>query len=244
MATKFPETSFFLPTKTASLAAALHSAPGQRLVILCHGFTGHKGEIGRIFVHTSRALAKAGLNALRFDFMGSGDSTGDFSQMTPNTQIRDLLDVHAWAKPRYRKIAFLGFSFGGATAICAAFQAQPRPDALLTWSAVPSLQWWMSKPPKGWEPEPGNPLLPGKRFYRDRPKIDVPESYVALDVPRFQIQGDRDNEEFLERFSAYCPKKNSAVRHLVIPGADHVFSQWKHRRQVIKESVAWLKKAI
>jgi alpha/beta superfamily hydrolase len=244
MPSSFPEVPFTLRTPRAHLAAVLHRAPGKKLVILCHGFTGNKQESGRLFVLTARALQKAGINALRFDFMGSGDSSGDFNQMSPNTQIQDALDVLKWSQRRYQKIALLGLSFGGATTICAAHQAHPRPDALLTWSSVPSFNWWRSKPPSGEEPQPGNPLRTGKRFFTDRPKVDVPEAYVALDIPRLQIQGDHDLAEFRERFAAYWPKNDPLVRHLVVPGADHVFTTWQHRRTVIAESVRWLKKQL
>ena len=242
MKTSFAETPFILRTPHAHLSAVLHRAPGKRLVIFCHGFTGTKTESGRLFVQTARALQKAGINALRFDFMGSGDSSGDFNQMTPNTQIQDALDVFAWARRRYNKIAFLGLSFGAATAICAAHQARIRPDALLTWSSVPSLHWWNSTPPTGVKSAGTNPLDVGKRFWTDRPKVDVPEAYVALDIPRCQIQGDQDLPEFRERFAAFCPKNDPLVRHLVVPGADHVFTTWEHRRRLIAESVRWLKK--
>ena len=237
----FPETPLVLRTKHAHLSAVLHRAPGKRLVILCHGFTGSKQENGRLFVLTARALQKAGLNALRFDFGGSGDSSGLFSEMTPNTQIRDALDVLAWAQRRYTKIAFLGLSFGGATTICASQQARRKPDALLTWSSVPSLRWWNSTPPAAW-PREKNPLDVGPAFFKDRSKVDVPEAYVALDIPRLQIQGDNDIPEFRERFTVYCPKNDPRVRHLVVPGADHVFTNWTHRKLVIAESVRWLKK--
>ncbi len=237
----FPETPFTLRTKHAHLAAVLHRAPGKSLVILCHGFTGNKIESGRLFVQTARALQKAGINALRFDFMGSGDSSGNFCDMSPSSQVRDALQVLAWGRRRYKKVALLGLSFGGGTVICAAHQAKPRPDALLTWSSVPAFRWWN---PKGAFPHNPrkNPLIPGPAFYTQRPKVDIPEAYVALDIPRFQIQGDKDLPEFRERFEAYCPKNDPLVRHLVIPGADHVFTDWSHRKQVIAESVRWLKR--
>jgi alpha/beta superfamily hydrolase len=245
MKSAFPEEPFVIRSRHAHLSAVLHRATGKRLVILCHGFTGTKSESGRLFVHTARALQKAGLNALRFDFAGSGDSSGDFSEMTPNTQIRDALDVLAWGRRRYKKVAFLGLSFGGGTSICAAYHAKPWPDALLTWSSVPDFKWWRSTFSQGGGiPAVGNPMIPGRRFYTDRPEIDVPEAYVALDIPRLQIQGDKDIPEFRERFADYCPKNNPLVRHLVIPGADHVFTTWTHRKQVIAESVRWLKKQL
>ncbi len=57
-------------------------------------------EQNRQFWPTATDLHKAGLNALRFDFMGSGDSSGEFSQMSPNTQIRDTLEVLEWGQRR------------------------------------------------------------------------------------------------------------------------------------------------
>src|SRR5271155_5466123 len=101
MPSSFPGTPFNLRTPRAHLAAVLHRAPGKRLVILCHGFTGNKIESGRLFVQTARALQQAGISALRFDFMGSGDSSGEFNQMTPDTQIQDALDALAWSRRRY-----------------------------------------------------------------------------------------------------------------------------------------------
>jgi len=233
MKSAFPETPFTIHTPRAHLAAVLHRAPGKNLVILCHGFTGTKAESGRLFVQTARALQKAGLSALRFDFMGSGDSSGAFNEMTPNTQIRDALNVLAWGRRRYKKVAFLGLSFGGATVICASYLARPHPDALLTWSSVPNLKDWLVTKPGGDKPSAVNPLAPGKRFYVDWPKVDVPEAYVALKIPRLQIQGDNDIPGFRETFSTYCPQNDPLVRHLVIPGADHTFNKWEHRRRVI-----------
>jgi pimeloyl-ACP methyl ester carboxylesterase len=114
---------------------------------------------------------------------------------------------------------------------------------LLTWSSVPGFRWWRDDA-SGCKPRENNPLDVGPQFFKDRPKVDVPEAYVALDIPRLQIQGDQDLPDFRERFAAYCPKNDPLVRHLVIPGADHVFNNWTHRKQVIAESVRWLKKQL
>jgi alpha/beta superfamily hydrolase len=234
------ENPLVLRTREARLAAVLHRGRGKRLVICCHGFTGTKCESGRLFVSTARAMQKAGLDVLRFDFMGSGDSEGEFNEMTPNTQIRDARAVLAWGQRRYERVAMLGLSLGGATVICAAYEAKRRPDALLTWSSVPAFRWWRDLVGPGEKPKAGNPLIPGRGFYTDRPQVDVPEAYVALTIPRLQIQGDRDLAGFRERFATYCPQGDPLVRHLVIPGADHVFTKWEHRRRVIGESVRWL----
>ena len=239
-------THFLLKTPAGRLAAILHPASGKKLVIFCHGFGGSKTENGRLFVQTALAFQKAGFNVLRFDFWGSGESDGAFNEVTPNTQIRDALAALAWGRKRYKKVALLGLSFGGATSICASYQAKSkvRPDALLTWSSVPSLRWWNATPSKENPPSAANPLAVGKRFFTDRPKVDVGEAYVALTIPRLQIQGDNDIPEFRERFAAYCPQNDPRVRHLVLAGADHVFTKWADRSKVIAESVKWMKKTL
>ena len=35
-------------------------------------------------------------------------------------------------------------------------------------------------------------MLPGKIFYTDRPKINVPQAYCSLGIPKLQIQGTAD----------------------------------------------------
>jgi alpha/beta superfamily hydrolase len=240
MAAPFPEKLFFLPTPHTRLAAVLHPAPSKSLVILCHGFTGTKSESGRLFIQAARAFQRAGLNALRFDFWGSGDSPGRFNEMTPNTQIRDALAVLAWGRRRYKKIAFLGLSLGGGTVICASYLAKRRPDALLTWSSLPGFKWWRTQPDQAFVR--GDEIHVGRRFFTDRPKVDVPEAFVALDLPRMQIQGDRDLPDFMQRFASFCPKKDPFARHLIIPGADHTFNEWSHRQRVMVESTRFLKK--
>ena len=224
------------------LAAVHHVVDSKRLVILAHGFTGTKCEAGRLFVQTARALAEAGISALRFDFWGSGDSEGSFDEASPNTEIADLHRVIAWArKQRYTDIGVLGLSLGAAVSICTVAE-NPHVKTLVTWSAVPKLAGWTKAVagPGGIikkDPISGSPL-----FAKDHPKTDVPESYVFLKIPKLQIQGDNDLPGFLEGFQTYFPAASAPKKHVVIPGADHVFTSWPVRRKVIKLTVDWFRK--
>ena len=58
-------------------------ATGWPSVVVLHGFTGNRIEGHRNFVLLARKLAARGVACLRFDFRGSGESQGDFSEMTP-----------------------------------------------------------------------------------------------------------------------------------------------------------------
>ena len=233
------EEIFFIDTKHGRLAAVLHRASAGKIVILSHGYTGNKQENGRLFVTAARTLAAAGISALRFDFTGSGDSSGEFYEVSPNTEIRDLLDVIAWARrKKFRDIGLLGLSFGGAVSICVSAQS-PDVKTLVTWSAVPEFSEWRPGPDEHFPKKSPNPMKPGKMFYIDRPKVDVPQAYCSIEVPKLQIQGTADLPGFLEEFSFYFPRAKDPKKHLVIPEADHVFTNWVHRKKVIAHTLKW-----
>ena len=95
-------------------------------VVFFHGFTGTKVEPHRIFVKTARRLASAGFYALRFDFRGSGDSEGDFSEMTIGGEVSDAIrsiDVLTEVESvDVGRIGVLGLSMGGCVAACVSGQ--------------------------------------------------------------------------------------------------------------------------
>jgi len=231
-----PERPLRLKGPNGPLAAVLHAASPHRLVLMAHGFTGTKVENGRLFVQTARALASRGISALRFDFWGSGESGGEFCDMSPNTEIADLHFLIRWATRRYPAVGVLGLSFGGAVSICTCVE-HPEVGALVTWSSVPSFRSWRNDRPPGRRSR--NPLEPGPQFWSDRPRIDVPEAYARLAMPKLQIQGDQDLPSFLERFREYFPNAAAPKKHLVLRGADHVFTTWSHRRTAIARTAEW-----
>ena len=234
----------FLKIKSpnGALSAVLHQEDLKKVVILAHGFTGTKCENGRLFVQAARAMAEAGISALRFDFWGSGDSEGSFDQATPNTEIADLHAVIGWVVKRgFTEIGVLGLSLGGAVSICTVAE-NPHVKVLTTWSSVPQFEGWTKGVigPDGIVR--GNPLSGGVGMNTDRPKVDVPEAYVSLKIPKLQIQGDNDIPGFREGFEKFFPLASKPKKHVVVPGGDHVFCNWPIRQKVIKQTVNWFLK--
>lgn len=228
--------------KRGGLAAVLHQADPKRLVILAHGYTGTKCENGRLFVQTARALAEAGISALRFDFWGSGDSDGGFEDVSPNTEIADLHAVIAWARrKRYTEIGVLGLSLGGAVSICTVAENR-HVKTLVTWSSVPKLAGWTKGVINASGVIARDPIVGGPGLSTDHPKVDVPEAYGSLRIPKLQIQGDNDIPGFREGFETFFPAATAPKKHVVIPGADHVFTAWPIRRKVIRLTVNWFQK--
>lgn len=90
-------------------------------LVYCHGFTGHKLETHAIFVKIARMLEKQNVVSVRFDFTGSGESDGEFQNMSMTTEVRDCEEVLKFCSNLSfvdkDNINILGFSMGGAVAI-------------------------------------------------------------------------------------------------------------------------------
>lgn len=85
-------------------------------VLMLHGITGDKTGSHRLFVHMARALAARGIAALRFDMRGSGDSEGEFQDMTLASEASDAQVALEWLIGRPEidsaRIGVLGLSLG------------------------------------------------------------------------------------------------------------------------------------
>ncbi len=138
--------SLYFKNEGQLLTGTLHSPQGRRqkfpAVVLFHGFGGHKIESHMLFVATSRALEKAGIVTFRFDFRGSGESEGAFSEITPSGEISDGLRAVEvlMEQPEVdaARVGILGLSLGGLVASAVAGQLGEVKSVVL-WSAVANL---------------------------------------------------------------------------------------------------------
>ena len=112
----------WIASRGKRLSAMLHRPdtvkPETPLVICCHGFTGDKIGANQLTLNLTKKLAAAGYIALRFDFIGSGDSEGEFAADTiVSGWQEDLYNVVEWAKQQTQfaaaPILLYGHSLGG-----------------------------------------------------------------------------------------------------------------------------------
>jgi len=93
----------------------------KAFIIFCHCFTCSKEVITTY--RLSRLLAEQGYAVLRFDFMGLGNSKGDFADTTFTSTQDDLNSAINFLTQHYKSPDFLmGHSLGGTTAISIAQQ--------------------------------------------------------------------------------------------------------------------------
>jgi len=230
------------------IVGMLHQGGRKELVLLCHGFTGHKVESRRIFVELGRCIAQDGADALRFDFYGSGDSAGAFADTRISHNIANLRDALEWARQRgYEKVAVLGLSMGAATAILTL--AETLADALITWSAVPDMRKVFEahintvyRVPEhnglyeheGW--------LIKKEFWEEALHYDVAAAFARLAMPKFILQGSADDPVFVDGFHHFRDLAVPPADFMEIPGASHTFIAPAHRHQAIRQTLIWLKR--
>ena len=221
-------------------------APG---IIMCHGFTGHKAETHRLFVEAARDFARNGLAVLRFDFRGSGDSGGEFHEMTVSREIDDAraaLDFLT-ARPEVdpARVGVLGLSLGGCVAACLA-GADERLRALVLWAAVGHLERSFAR----LAPEFTGDILDmngwslGRGFLDDLPNIQPLrqlENYVG---PSLVVHGSNDETVPPSDASDYRLALGGRCRLHMVEGADHVFSTRHYKAEAIEVSRDFLVSAL
>jgi len=114
----------FTGASGAALSARLELPVDGRpkgYALFAHCFTCGKNLRGAVAV--SRALTRAGIGVLRFDFTGLGESEGDFADTHFSSNVADLVAAAAFLEAEYDAPQLLvGHSLGGAAVLHAAHQ--------------------------------------------------------------------------------------------------------------------------
>jgi dienelactone hydrolase len=109
-----------------------------RAAVLVHGWSGTRHGPHDLLVATARALAEAGVPAIRFDLRGRGESGGAAAETSLDGMIADAVAAAGAVRSRTgaERIAVVGLCSGGNVAIGAATLC-PEIDELVLWSTLP-----------------------------------------------------------------------------------------------------------
>lgn len=220
-------------------------------VVFCHGFTGTKVEVHRIFVIMARRLARYGIASIRFDFRGCGDSSGDFLYTTIKGEIRDARHAIDFicAQPGIDKdrVGILGFSLGGAIAAYVAGK-DPRVKTLALWAPAADLLEEEEqirseneiKEVRKYKAVDYYGTLIGRSFIKEIPKIKPVNVVKKFKGPAIIVHGTEDHSvplnHSLNFYNALKTKKQKVERYL-IDGADHIFGSYVWEEKAINKTL-------
>lgn len=103
---------------SARLELPAHGRP-RAWALFAHCFTCSKNV--KAAVNITRALSRAGVGVLRFDFTGLGESEGDFADTNFSSNVQDVVAAARFLETEYESPSLLiGHSLGGAAVLQAA----------------------------------------------------------------------------------------------------------------------------
>ncbi len=231
------------------------------VILICHGLGGHKVGRYRIYVNMAHRLAQMGIGTLRIDFRGSGDSDGDFSEMTLEGEVSDALKalhyLHDYPQVDPARMGVIGRSLGGAVAVLAANKFHPI-KSLCLWAPIFNGQQWQTK----WEqlhsdqlhPKEKEDLMtvegqtPGYEFYKQFFSLRMEDHLPAISAkPLFLIHGCKDQTVPIDHTEKYIQARLNAeaeTKFIQLPESDHDFSPRHERSLVLDETAAWFKQTL
>lgn len=225
-------------------------------IAMFHGFTGNKTETHRLFVQIARDLCDAGFVLLRFDFRGSGDSEGEFEDMTVPGEVSDakrsLEFLRGQPEIDEERIGVIGLSLGGRVAtILASVDQRVKFVILLSPALGPLKEKFTSlmddEPLK--RLESGEAVKVSNGWYLKKSFFDTLDDPVPLNVmdeiraPVLIIHGENDQVVPIET----SKKGYGIIRNLneknelhVVKGSDHTFSDREHTLEITEKIRKWL----
>lgn len=142
-------------------------APTDRGMVVCASLNQDMAKNYRREVVLARAMVARGIAVQRFQYVGSGNSDGDYASISFESMVRDALaaaqclEAHTGA----RRVAFFGGRFGALVAAAAAARFPGAPTVFL------------------------EPINDGMRFFREGIRTKVAQEMVGTTATRPTVDG-------------------------------------------------------
>lgn len=198
----------------------------NQTLILCHGLTGDKigpqkllSELSSYLVHSTD-----GLLTVRFDFRGSGLSSGDFSQTSLNSMCDDAL----WIASRFSSpVIWAGISTGALIALMAAGKRGNKERVIAIsngFAETIDFNDLEANP----VPLRDGQLFLSKDYFAARSHLRPRANYFDKSGSITTILGSKDDKHFCE----YSSLMKAGITVHVIEGADHLFTGPEKRKEL------------
>lgn len=230
-------------------------------VLICHGLAGHKTGRYRVYVNLANELTRHGVGVLRVDFRGSGDSEGEFFDMTLSSEVSDALISLEYLKEHpqvdVNRIGIFGRSLGGSVATITASRF-PGCKSLVLWAPIYSGdQWrhlWYQVQANDGSPEALEALrtingqVAGDTFFKELFTMQLNENLEKIkNIPLLHIHGDQDATVLPVQATYFHAARQKALapsKFIRLPHADHDFTFRPELNEAIKETCQWFEKTL
>ncbi|MBB1079478.1 alpha/beta hydrolase [Limosilactobacillus sp. STM2_1] len=238
--------------KLYGLLEGTTTVKNDTVAILMHGFKGNLGyDDSAILYALSHYLNQQGIPTLRFDFAGSGNSDGDFKDMTVFSEILDGMKIIDYARNtvQAKNIYLIGHSQGGVVAsMLAGYYRDVISKLVLLAPAATLKDDALQGVCQGSHYDPNHiPLTVdvhgftvGGDYFRTAQLMPIYETAQHYDGPTLLIHGESDQVVSPAASQKYNVIMPNSELHL-IPDEGHKFAG-SHRDEVLKLVASFLKK--
>jgi len=240
----------FINNLGEKLTGTLHQPQksSDRGIIIGHCFTCSRHT--RVLQQMGSELAAAQFTVLRFDFSGNGQSEGAFIDSSYAKHIAEMETAAAFLTDNgARWIGLAGHSMGANIALLTAARLKSVRAVCILAARVSGMkathflsreqQTEIERTGRVFFTSRGRSLELSKDFFTDADNYDMFKVIGSLKRPLLVIHGDRDEIVPMDEALQAHKRNPAAITLNVIPGADHMFSQEDHRRQVAKVVADW-----
>lgn len=196
------------------------------LLVMFHGFTGDMCEKHFLLSRLSRDIVSEGVATLRFDFGGSGESDGEFIDVTPLTEVEDGSSILRYGaglnEVDANRIGLLGFSLGGFVATNVAAREKELLSRLILVSPGIATHKKMEKSLRDCGRALRGSLEVREQFVTDGYALDPLVAARLFEKPVSIIQGTDDvavTPDTAEKYGASFPHASLSY----VDGADHAY---------------------
>lgn len=218
-----------------NLTGLLYTKPviNGTIIVVCHGFTGGKEGGGRA-IAMAEEMGPLGYSTLLFDFSGSGESKGDFADISLTRHIGDIRSsVDFCLRLGFEQVITVGRSFGGTAALCLG-RYDNRVAGVCTWAAPGAVQRVFSRYRERAEKVAGElfsisdeegALKIKKSFFTDLDQYDVFSCSARIaPAPLLIVHGEQDQTVPVDNAQAIYSAAGEPKKIEIIPGGDHQFT--------------------
>jgi hypothetical protein len=230
------------------LKGIIENPQGSKILILVHGFTGDWNGPDNIFVKLSKKLQEENYAVLRFSFIGTPPSEGDFRNMTVASETEDLIEILKYANSQgYKDIGIIGESMGAA--IVANSYDPDLMKVIVFW--YPSLNFskdsftnYLKEDLQAELKKNGFVLTDGfkvgKKFISQINSINFQNTISRFTSPILFLHGDNDTDVPVYLTKETYKLANEPKELNIIEGAEHCFSN--EQGEVINLTIEFIKR--